>query len=187
MNGKPDHNVVYGDINKDGVLDRIPPYSFAVNVLNVTDSPESPYLAWELEVNDGTLRYNFKPIGRRNIQVVAFLSFLLLPLFGGAAAVLAFYRNYYRVSQNTPSYYVFLTRLFRLQITLVGVFAPSSHKDAVVTSFIALLKTRFSSTEQASKPLLCDKKAQRTILIATLEYTIPQCKVLSRTVVSILC
>jgi alpha-1,3-glucan synthase len=97
-NGKPDRNIIYGDINKDGVLDRMSPQSFAVNVLTVEDGPSSPYLSWQLEVNDGTLRYEFKPIGSRMFQKIVFFSLICLPVMCGGMVALTFRRLAYQVS-----------------------------------------------------------------------------------------
>lgn len=96
--GKPDRNMIYGDINQDGVLDRIAPQSFATNVITIKEGPKAPYLSWQLEVNDGTLAYNLKPIGSRKVQIIIFFSLLCVPVISGVLAAMAFRSLYYRVS-----------------------------------------------------------------------------------------
>ena len=102
--GKPDKNIIYGDINKDGVLDRIPPQSFANNVLTIKEGPKAPHLAWQLEVNDGTLKYTLKPIGSRILQMKVFFALLCIPAIFGSLAAMAFKRFYYQV--RNASYHV---------------------------------------------------------------------------------
>ncbi|KAG8699976.1 Cell wall alpha-1,3-glucan synthase ags1, partial [Ceratobasidium sp. 394] len=49
----------YGDMNGDGIMDRLPPNSATPNYLNMS-APPKPYLSWALMVDDATQRPVFR-------------------------------------------------------------------------------------------------------------------------------
>lgn len=98
--GQPDQTRVYGDIDGDHVLDRIPPYSLINNVINITDPPPSPFLGWRLTLNDADYRYQLTPIGSRWNQLALYILLWLIPILTGAAAVWAFVKSFYGVKLN---------------------------------------------------------------------------------------
>ncbi|KAL4797044.1 hypothetical protein BDV19DRAFT_397901 [Aspergillus venezuelensis] len=98
--GEPDQSFVFGDLDSDGVLDRMPPSSLSDLSINVTDRPPSGYLSWDLWVDDGTMRINFHPTGSRTIQMVVFFLLWLVPLLTAAACVRAFMQSFYQVKFN---------------------------------------------------------------------------------------
>ncbi|KAL3420474.1 alpha-1,3-glucan synthase-like protein [Phlyctema vagabunda] len=164
--GKPDRNVVFGDHNKDGVLDRIPPESFATNVIKIKDGPKAPYLAWQLEINDGTLRYDLKPIGSRSFQMRVFFTLLFMPAVLAIFAAFTFKRMFYQINlhgleQQAPS-----SPIRTLITTLKEVSAAVGGRG------------RTSPQTEISRMTLNDelnfKHARKTVLIATLEYSIPR-------------
>lgn len=85
--GKRDEGGVYGDLDKDGVLDRLPPSSLIPATLGLNSTPPSPFLTWHLEVNDGTLGYSFKPAGNRWQQMIVFILMWAMPVLTGSLAV----------------------------------------------------------------------------------------------------
>lgn len=98
--GQPDQTRVYGDIDGDYVLDRIPLSSLINNVINITDPPPSPFLGWQITLNDADYRFQLKPIGSRWYQLALYIILLLIPVLTGAAAVWAFMRSFYGVKLN---------------------------------------------------------------------------------------
>ena len=88
--GQPDQTGVFGDVDKDNILDRMPPSSLAPTLLNITTVPPSPYLAWQLTVNDATYRYDIVPVGNRYSQLIMYCVMWVLPVVSAALGVWAF-------------------------------------------------------------------------------------------------
>ncbi|KAJ9654948.1 hypothetical protein H2201_008910, partial [Coniosporium apollinis] len=61
--GQPDQTQIFGDIDGDSVLDRLPLKTLLGNYINVTDAPRSPYLSYRISLNDATLHYELIPTG----------------------------------------------------------------------------------------------------------------------------
>ena len=109
--GQLDHTRVYGDIDGDCVLDRIPPYSLINNVINITDPPPSPFLAWRIAVNDADYRYQLRPIGSRWNQLALFILLWLVPIFTGTASIWVFMKSFYSMFlPKTRASYVSIER-----------------------------------------------------------------------------
>ena len=98
--GQPDQTRVYGDIDGDFVLDRIPPYSLISNVINITDPPPSPFLGWRIILNDADYRFQLMPIGSRWNQLVLYIILWLVPILTGGGAVWVFMTSFYGVKLN---------------------------------------------------------------------------------------
>ncbi|KAL4964121.1 alpha-1,3-glucan synthase Ags2 [Aspergillus stella-maris] len=149
--GEPDQSFVFGDLDSDGVLDRMPPSSLSVLSINVTDRPPSGYLSWDLWVDDGTMRINFHPTGSRTIQMVVFILLWLVPLLTAAACVRAFMQSFYQVKFNQ-----------------VGITPKKSIFSFLFAGSLARLKkNKFlqSTPAFAGAP-------RKSVLIATMEYDI---------------
>jgi len=98
--GQPDRTRVYGDIDGDFILDRIPPYSLIDNVINLTYPPPHPFIGWRVALNDADYRLQLIPIGSRWHQLVVYVILLLVPILTGAAAIWAFRKSFYVVKLN---------------------------------------------------------------------------------------
>jgi len=85
--GKPYSTFVYGDIDRDGVLDRVPPSSLAESVVNVTTAPPKGYLSYRIILDDGTYNYRMIPAGSSALQIVIFSLLLTVPVLTGFGAV----------------------------------------------------------------------------------------------------
>ena len=85
--GQPDRGWVFGDVDEDQVLDRLPPNSLSSSFINVTNSPPSPYLAWQVSVNDETLRFDLVPVGSRIVQMVVYIIMWLMPITTAAVVI----------------------------------------------------------------------------------------------------
>jgi alpha-1,3-glucan synthase len=98
--GKPDATMVLGDVDGDNILDRIPPISLLDNVINITGPPELPYLAYRLEVDDGSYRYTLVPIGTSTGQAALYFLLALIPVISAFSAVMIFVRSFYAIKFN---------------------------------------------------------------------------------------
>ncbi len=61
LDGQPDQSFIYGDIDGDLGLDRLPPSAMVPNVINVTSGPPSPYLSYRLVLQDSTPNFELVP------------------------------------------------------------------------------------------------------------------------------
>lgn len=98
--GQPDQTRVYGDIDGDMVLDRIPPVSLMQNLINITDGPPSPYLANQIAFDDASMRFQIIPVGNRWAQLALYILLWIIPILSGAAGVWLFVKSFYRVKMN---------------------------------------------------------------------------------------
>jgi len=169
--GQPDQTFIFGDIDKDFVLDRMPPSAMAPTVINVTDGPEYPYLSYRFALDDGTLRYELVPQGDRRVQLAFFVLLWLLPIATGFAAVFVFIGSFYKVK-------VVEKGIKGPTITLSGVFHQTNAK---VRSKVSAMKSRSRRGSLSSASDLGETAAvslsdlppkRRTVLIATVEYNI---------------
>ncbi|KAF2465803.1 uncharacterized protein BDR25DRAFT_378495 [Lindgomyces ingoldianus] len=155
--GQPDATGVYGDINEDGILDRLPPSSLSKLAINVTNVPPSPYLAYELHLNDGTYRYKLVPVGNIRHQLVLYISLLLVPMLSAILGVWLYMRAFYGVKFNETGVAIKFSLLW---LPFFGnKKANDSDDDDMLTEVDATPAT-----------LMTDKR--RCVLIATMEYDI---------------
>jgi alpha-1,3-glucan synthase len=98
--GKPDAGFVFGDVDDDGVLDRLPPDSLAKNVLNMSALPPRPYLAYRIEIDDATLAYKLVYAGNRFIQLILFALLWSLPVLTAAISISVYKGAFYGVKFN---------------------------------------------------------------------------------------
>jgi alpha-1,3-glucan synthase len=92
--GRPDQTMVFGDVDNDGVLDRMLPDSLGETLINFT-SPPTPYLAFRLEVNDGTLGFRRVPVGSRFTQIFIYVLLWTIPLTTGILSVWIYMGAFY--------------------------------------------------------------------------------------------
>lgn len=88
--GKADATGVFGDLDRDGVLDRLPPSALAPATINFNSTPPSPYLSWKLEINDATYGYTVKPTGNRWNQLLMYILMWTIPLLSGCLGAWAY-------------------------------------------------------------------------------------------------
>jgi alpha-1,3-glucan synthase len=98
--GQPDQTFVFGDVDGDMVLDRLPPSSLSDLAINFTSSPPSPHLAWLLSLNDGQLRYTLIPAGNRWLQLILFILFGILPVATAFMSIQVYMKGFYSVKFN---------------------------------------------------------------------------------------
>ncbi|KAK3376547.1 hypothetical protein B0T24DRAFT_700204 [Lasiosphaeria ovina] len=98
--GMPDQTWLFGDVNFDYVLDRLPPGSLRQNVVNITQSPPSPFVGWRFTIDDAAMKYNMYPAGSRGRQIAIFALLWLVPLLSGCIVVFTFTGSFYKVKHN---------------------------------------------------------------------------------------
>ncbi|KAK3372216.1 putative cell wall alpha-1, 3-glucan synthase [Podospora didyma] len=153
--GKPDAGFVYGDVDGDGILDRMPPSSLAVNALNLTGPPPMPALSYKLLFNDATLSFRFEPQGHIMVQILLFILLAVLPIVGGLTAVWIFMGSFYKVKINKIGF----KKRGRSPFRNLGNRLSSISFDA--------LGQKDESVELAAMP-----GKRRKVIIATIEYNI---------------
>jgi alpha-1,3-glucan synthase len=85
--GRPDQTMVFGDISNNSVLDRMVPDSLGETMINFTTFPPAPYLAYQLEVNDGTLGFRRVLVGNRFTQLLIYALLWTIPIATGVLSI----------------------------------------------------------------------------------------------------
>ncbi|KAL8728257.1 MAG: hypothetical protein Q9181_005404 [Wetmoreana brouardii] len=173
--GTPDLTRVFGDPDEDGILDRLSPISLLQNVVNVTEHPAPPFIAYQIAANDGSLRYTLTPIGLRRNQIIIYFLLMFLPVATALAGILSYRYVFYTVKLNEigkPEGYSILPIYIRPSLQLERYLAKAN-----ITLFRKSKEGRTSSTETAEYDsvdifVAGSNARRRTVLIATMEYDI---------------
>lgn len=177
--GQPDATFIYGDVDNDGVADRLPPSSLANNVVNITSGPPMPYWSWKIQFDDTNLTIKKVPQGHIAVQVI--LMFLLATGSVILAAVSGwiYVAGFYKVKVNKSGFSK--KKGFPLKLNLSSVNLMSREKEkgmgmemATVTPspMVSLTPAPGGAAAAAGK----DGK-RRKVLIATMEYNIDDWKI----------
>jgi alpha-1,3-glucan synthase len=177
--GQPDQSFVYGDIDGDGVLDRLNPASLLINSLNITKRPPYPYLAYRVQLNDANLRYELFPVGNQWLQLALFAAFAISPLVAGLVAVGIFQGSFYKVK--------YVARGVGRSVlgTFLSTFSKKKRGAIAKPQRNVLVKkkrgqNRLITTTQPQGDVLITRdvgeivppSTRRKVLIATIEYNI---------------
>lgn len=167
----PDQTFYFGDVNNDSVIDRIPPISLLENVINITSTPPSPFLAYRVSLDDASYRYELRPIGSRWFQLVLFCLLAVVPALTGVAATWAFVQSFYQVKFNK------IGIENKRGVIPMALRRKLQYHRLPSGNILGSLKGLWSASEE--KPsntvaLAMDAGSQnrRTVLIATMEYDI---------------
>ena len=168
--GQPDQTGVLGDIDGDSVLDRLPPSSLSSVILNITQDPPSPYLAWHFSLDDGTYRFNLVPVGSRWQQMALYFLLWFIPVLTGAFGIWAFMKSFYQVKFNQTGISDkkgFIPLIIRRQFKKHPMAENPEGKNL-------LMKLGNRSGMMQTKTALAGSLggSRRTVLIATMEYDI---------------
>ncbi|KAI0006163.1 glycoside hydrolase family 13/glycosyltransferase family 5 protein [Russula compacta] len=159
----------YGDVDGDGVLDRLPPNTAAPNYVNMS-APPHPHLAWTLVVDDADLTYTLQPRGESSVGAIMFALLLFIPVITGSLAVVVFMWSFYGIKHNkwgVPSN----NKEHASYFPILGSLGNKSKSDLKEPSVVSeKLFGHHKSTEIIGWPE--DKNKRRKVLIATLEYEI---------------
>lgn len=171
----PDLTRVFGDPDNDGILDRLSPVSLLANVVNVSDYPSPPYVAYQIAANDGSLRYNLTPIGLRRNQKIIYFLLMFLPLITSLTGVLFYRHVFYAVKLNE------IGKADRRSILPTSIGSSKQLGRYYAKSNLKLFRksgsSRSASTETAEYDSVdvfesVPNARRRTVLIATMEYDI---------------
>lgn len=158
----------YGDVDDDGVLDRLPPNTESPNYVNMS-APPYPYLSWSILVDDSTLTWTLEPRGKAVVSIIVYGILVSVPLVTATLAVGIFMLTFYGVDYN--KYGVTKSRYF-------GVFGDLKKKRNNVSdldSELALVDKKLAAHEKKTREVIGwpeNKHKRRMVLIATLEYEI---------------
>ncbi|PYH95993.1 hypothetical protein BO71DRAFT_472854 [Aspergillus ellipticus CBS 707.79] len=161
-NGQPDESYVFGDVDGDGVLDRMPPSSLSKLSVNITKIPPSPYLLWRVHLDDGTMRLNLEPTGSRIIQLIVYILLWVVPILTAVACVYAFMKSFYQVKFN------------QIGVMEKKSFFPAffgKNRDGQSTNPLVRLANKSGFLQSTAAFGAADSR-KRTTLIATMEYDI---------------
>ncbi|KAH8900941.1 alpha-1,3-glucan synthase [Thozetella sp. PMI_491] len=167
--GRPDQTYVLGDVDGDGILDRLPPSALVSTSINVTTGPAWPYLAYKIVVQDSTLGIQLAPQGDQRIQLTFFILMWVLPICTGLLAVFVFIGSFYKV-----------------KVVEKGIKGPSLSLSSALRHPFSKAKSKFSAMRSSShrSSLTISENGEpgvglddlppkrRTVLIATVEYNI---------------
>ena len=153
-----DGKVIFGDIDGDRVLDRLPPNSQLAPMF-IIDAPPKEYFGWTILVGDD-FKIKLRPTGSWIISLVIFLLLAILPISGAALVTYIFRRISYSILVNIDGNDLNKT-------THEEVLShDSSMEKGEVSCFAKILGADQVKTDlQAFRP--------KSVLIATLEYEIP--------------
>ncbi|KAJ4288851.1 hypothetical protein N0V88_007180 [Collariella sp. IMI 366227] len=163
---QPDVTAIYGDIDSDGIVDRLPPSSLARNVINITGPPPMPALAWRLVYDDANWRFDYIPTGHIGLQILLFILLAVLPPLFAVLAGWIYMRSFYQVKVNksgfAPKGWV------PLNFAKLDLKSQKAEKRGVEMS--AMSPTPPPSVGVV--PAGAVSGDRRTVLIATMEYNI---------------
>lgn len=94
---QPDQSFIFGDIDNDKVLDRMPPSSLSPTVINVTKGPAYPHLSYKFVLDDSNLRFELAPQGDQRVQIAFYVLMWIVPLASGFITVFIFIGSFYKV------------------------------------------------------------------------------------------
>ncbi|KAG9697868.1 putative alpha 1,3 glucan synthase, partial [Aureobasidium melanogenum] len=171
--GQPDQSFIYGDIDNDTVLDRLPPDALSPAVINITKLPDT-YLAYKISIDDATYKYKLIPAGSRLVQVLTFALLWSLPVLTGAISIWTYMGAFYGVKFNKiglsmpkgmPSFWKRhkFTKLADDDVEEVG------HRMRPL--FLSRSHQRYDSGASGIT-IAANKDKRRKVIIATMEYDI---------------
>lgn len=177
--GQPDNTLIMGDVDHDGVLDRLPPGSLMVNQINITDVPPSPYTGWTLFINDSTYTHWRLPVGNKWRQLVVYLCLAIIPILTAAITIYVFMKSFYKVTFNeigVSSKQALIPLAVRRKFKKQPMTEKSAMLSALDLSKTSPVNRQNSDPSLASglNPLETDMGGgrRRSVLIATMEYNI---------------
>jgi alpha-1,3-glucan synthase len=165
--GNPDQSFVYGDVDNDTIIDRSTPGLLGENMINITQLPPSPYLAYRVELGDATMKFNLVPAGSRIVQLIIFALLWSIPVFTGVVSIWTYMGAFYKVKFNASGI------VEKTKSVLPFNFGRKFEKLNSHDENIMLHPTQLSETRvlpAMAVPTIALNGTRRTVLIATMEY-----------------
>jgi alpha-1,3-glucan synthase len=157
----------YGDVDGDGVLDRLPPNTAAPVYCNLS-APPRPHISWTLVVNDADLTWSLEPRGQSAIGAIMYALLLTIPVITGSLAVVVFMWSFYGIKHNK---WGMPNKEHASYFPIIGSLGNKSKSDLKDPSIMSeKLFGNHKPTEIVGWPE--DKNKRRKVLISTLEYEI---------------
>lgn len=167
--GQADSTFTFGDVDGDGILDRLAPSSLAENVFNMTDPPTWPALSFRVVIDDSTWQIKSVPTGSAYLQIFLFWLLAIVPIITAGLAAWVYMRGFYQVKINKKGF----KRKSKLFLNLGGLLHPSgSHGDEKREKMSIALRAISPSPSATPLPVVKAPGEKRTVLIATMEYNI---------------
>ncbi|PCH41828.1 glycosyltransferase family 5 protein [Wolfiporia cocos MD-104 SS10] len=162
------NNYFYGDVDGDGVMDRLPPNTLSPNYLNMS-APPKPHLAWNLVIDDANLTWYLEPVGESPVGAICFALLLAIPFITGALAVAVFMWSFYRIKYNKHG--VKPNKDHSNYFPIIGHLGNKS-KSSLAEAHTPPTEKMFGHKHHEIIGWPEDKNKRRKVLIATLEYEI---------------
>ena len=177
--GQPDRTQVFGDVDGDSVLDRIPPQSLLTNFINITDPPPYPHLAFKISLDDGNLKIYTKAVGSQRAQLALFILLGVLPVMAAITAVWIYLLAFYRVQFNKFGIRKGRSKLpLRALERVLRLCGFSCNPKQILRLFLDKILRGQPTALAAQQALNADAgDTRRTVLIATMEYDIDDWKI----------
>lgn len=161
----PDNNAdqgwVYGDLDNDTIIDRVPPGSSRIsNFIRFLDPPPKPYLSYKMYLNDFTRQLHYIPKGSWTVQIVAIVLLILLPPLFGIFSVALYSGAFSRVTIFNGSH----NRGIKV--------AKQKIKSIMSRIFPFSVHLPLDNSSELLKQLPESEK-RLNVLVATLEYDVP--------------
>lgn len=167
---KADVSFIFGDINNDTVLERLPPDSTTGTVINITTIPTEHYVAYRMEVNDDGYGYRLVPTGRRHDQVILCGLLFSLPVAFAILAIQVYMYSFAVVKFNRIG--VGRSKDFLFRFTRGKFQKVADHGDREFKEDFKLKQLFLGNGSRSSSMALSTTKGRKTVLIATMEYDI---------------
>ncbi|EKG16141.1 Glycosyl transferase family 1 [Macrophomina phaseolina MS6] len=170
--GKPDQSFIYGDIDGDGILDRLPPSSLTANTVNITDLPSSPYTSWKLVVSYDGRSLTMMPVGHMGYQLALFILLWIVPVLTAAGVIYGYMKSFYQVKFNTSGVVQQAKQSIPLALRRKMKRKAEYEKAAMESTPNLQVTTAAGSPEVSALAAEAGGGKRRTVLIATMEYDI---------------
>lgn len=177
--GQADSGFVYGDLDENKVLDRALPDALGPVVVNISDFPPAPYLAWRMEIDDGSMAYRILPTGSRFNQILMFALLWTIPILTGVLSIWTYMGVFYSVKFNKIgiSSKIKMPFAFRKKFTKINENDDEDFRRSSMTlpTSIPLQDRHSVALGGGLSPALAAGATggeRKTILVATMEYDI---------------
>ncbi|KAI9736784.1 MAG: hypothetical protein M1834_000988 [Cirrosporium novae-zelandiae] len=178
--GKPDSTRQYGDVDNDGILDRLPAQSLVDNVIEVK-RPSGSHLGFRIIVSDHSFSYTMTGIGSKANQIILAIFLALIPITTASLCVWLFMKSFYQVKFNEfgTSEKTSIIKDFMGKHGISEGFLPLKERFAKSAADLVPLSPK--PRQPVAPPPMGTPNAlaqdagapnRRTVLIATMEYDI---------------
>ena len=141
--------------------------------MNLPFVPQSPHLAYRMEIDGGSRRYQVVPVGSSWVQILIYVLLGSIPILTGVGGVLIYVQSFYKVKFNkfgTSQKVAFFPKLFRRKFQRLNGDEPIDDQSAIEKG--ARSASPMPSPALGSTSVINAASHRRVVLIATMEYDI---------------